>query len=91
MIEILSMIPYAAKSMLGSLTLDISHGIEIKEINDPILEVAEKGVQSSFEIANAGAYLGRLRHYPTTFPYLTTNTLQSILFIFVNSFLCFGR
>ena len=43
--------------MIGSLALGVSYGLEVGR-EDPILEIAEKGSQSLFEIANAGAYLG---------------------------------
>lgn len=48
--------------MVGSLTVDISYGMDIDQRNDPILEIAEKGIESSLEIVNAGAYLGMLLH-----------------------------
>lgn len=46
--------------MVGSLTVDISYGMDVDRKNDPILEIAEKGIESSLEIVNAGAYLGML-------------------------------
>ena len=52
---------YATFSMAGSLTLNISYGLDTKEQDDPILEVAEEGSETLFQIANAGAYLGARR------------------------------
>lgn len=44
--------------MAGSTALSIVYAIDTQPNDDPILEVAEKGAESLFEIGNAGSYLG---------------------------------
>lgn len=41
--------------MAGSLTLNISYGIDAKPKDDPIIEIAEKAVESVTAIGNARA------------------------------------
>ena len=43
--------------MAGSATLNIVYAIKTRSEDDPILEVAERGVQCLSEIVNAGSFL----------------------------------
>lgn len=44
--------------MTGSLTLDITYGIDVRSVNDPLIVNAEKALDSLKEFGNAGASLG---------------------------------
>ena len=54
--------------MAGSVMIGISYGIKVDPMNDPIIEIAEKAVDSVTEIGNTGSYLGMITneiHFPS--------------------------
>lgn len=44
--------------MSGAVILGVVYGLDVRGIDDPHLEVVEKGVQIAVAASNAGAFLG---------------------------------
>lgn len=44
--------------MTGSMILDITYGIDVRSVDDPLIVNAEKALDSLKEFGNAGASLG---------------------------------
>ena len=55
-------------SMIGSTILKLMYGIEVQDYRDQNLATSEKAVETLADIADAGAYLGKIfRFYNSVF------------------------
>lgn len=59
-------------SMIGAITITMSYGIEVKRVNDPHVEIAERTIAHLSDIATNGTflveYLPFLEYIPEWFP-----------------------